>query len=115
MSKRNRIGSRRHKANIEQHDGTIDVYGNPTFTVAGDWDIVIPNWPCEVTTTGANEVSQDGVTITTHIIWGSYVGGSQITPNMRLNVDGTTYDVIAAYDPDGDRREIKIESRRRVT
>lgn len=118
MTKRGKIGNRRYRADIEQHDGTeTDDHGNPTYTTNGDWDTLVEGWPCEILTVSGDESTSGGqaTASTTHVLYGSFSGGSQIEPDMRLNVDGVFYNVIAAYDPDGDRREIKVEAKRDIT
>ena len=114
MTRRERIGSRRYRATATQHDGTQDAAGNPTYTTAGDWDTVVTAWPCEIlTTTGSEMIRGRQVTAgTTHVMFGDYHYGSTITPDMRVTVGGVVYDVVAAYDPDGDRRELRVEAKR---
>lgn len=108
-----KTGSRRYKANIEKHNGTVDAHGQPS-TASTAWDAVVSGWPCEVRTTSANEDSTGGGTIMGYEIYGSYISESTINPNMRMIIDGTTYEVVAAYDPDGRRRTLKIEAKREV-
>jgi len=112
--KRHKVGKRRHRATVEKHNGNRDEHGQPTYRTAGDWDTVVASWPCEILTTGGAEVNtgRTAAQYTTHVFHGSHSGGSSIDPDMRLNVDGVYYSVIAAYDPDGDRREWWVDARR---
>ena len=117
MSRRNKIGQRRYRATLERHDATeTSDHGNPTYSEIQDWDIVLTGWPCEITTTGGEENTNGGTIsgITTHVLYGAFAGGNLIEPKMRLEVDGVYYSVVAAYDPDGMRREIKVEARREI-
>ena len=116
--RRDRIGARRHRATVTQHNGaTTDEHGHPTYTTPGDWDTVVSGWPCELLTTGGTETSTGRQTsaYTTHVFHGAYSGGSSIEPDMKLTVDGVEYAVTAVYDPTGDRREIKVEATREIT
>ena len=117
MSKRReRTGSRRYRADVQQHDATVDGHGSPTFTTAGDWDTVVTGWPCEIlTTTGGETIRGRQVSATTtHVLYGQFAGGSSITPEMRLVVNGVNYSVVSAYDPDGMRRKIRVEAKRQI-
>ena len=108
-----KTGKRRYRANIEQHNGSVDAHGQP-LTADSAWDAVVSDWPCEVLTKSAAEDSTGGGTIMAYEIWGSYITESTIQPNMRMLIDGTTYEVVAAYDPDGRRRNLKVEAKREV-
>lgn len=113
MPKRFRAGSRRHQADFEQHDGTIGTHGNPTYKTSGDWDTIVSAWPCELLTTkGGESLRGRQVTAdTTHVLFGEYQGATSVTTDMRAVIDGTTYDVVSVYDPDGDGREMRVELR----
>ena len=52
---------------------------------------------------------------TTHVLFGEYFGADNVTAEMRAVVGGITYSIVAAYDPDGDSREMRIEARREVS
>ena len=108
-----KTGKRRYRANIEKHNGTVDIHGQPVTTAAA-WDTVVSSWPCEVLTISANEDSTGGGTIMGYEIHGSYISGAPVAPNMRMIIDGETYDVVAAYDPEGRRRNLKIEAKREL-
>ena len=115
--KRGRIGRRRNRATVTQHPGTeVDEHGQPTYTEPGDYDTIVSNWPVEIITTGGSEVLQGRqiTAATTHVIFGGFEGGSSITSDMKITIDGAEYDVIAAYDPDGDRKEIRVEAKRNL-
>ena len=110
---RQRIGARRHFATAYQHDGTADAHNMPTYSVADDWDPVVTGWPCELITAGGGEVVRGRQTTaqTTHVFFGEPSGGKLIGPEMRLVVDGVTYAITAAFDPDGDQREWRVEAK----
>ena len=108
-----KTGKRRYRANVEKHNGSVDAHGQPLTTDAA-WDTVIANWPCEVVTTNASEDSTGGGTIMAYEIHGTYITESTVAPNMRMIIDGNTYDVVAAYDPDGRKRHLKVEAKREL-
>lgn len=115
---RQRIGNRRHAARIEKHDGTQESdHGHPSYTTPGDWDTVVESWPCEVLTTSGGELirGRQVQAETTHVLFGEYFGADNVTAEMRAVVGGITYSIVAAYDPDGDSREMRIEARREVS
>lgn len=116
---RNRDGNRRHIATFQQHDGTVDSHGHPTLGTSADWDDFISGWPCELLTgSGGERLRGRQVTAeTTHVLFGEYFGAEGVTAKMRVLIDdptGTsvTYQVVSAYDPDGDGREMRVELRR---
>lgn len=106
-------GKRRYRADIQQHNGTVDAHGQPQTGTAA-WTTLVSDWPCEVLTVNAAEDSSGGGTIMSYVIHGSYITETVVAPNMRMIIDGYTYDVIAAYDPDGRRRGLKVEAKREV-
>mgnify|MGYP000743035200 CR=1 FL=1 len=110
---RNRAGQRRHRLDAKQHDGTLDGHGDPTYTVPGDWDTVVTGWPCEMLTVSAGErVRGRQVTDqTTVVFFGEFQGGSTITPDMRVEVNSVTYEVVTAFDPENTRREYRVEAK----
>ena len=116
MSRRERIGSRQHRATVSQHDGTQDSHGTPTYETSGDWDAVVTDWPCEVVAVRGGETlrGRQVAAETTHVLFGEYHGGSSITPEMRAVISGTTYHVVSALDMDGDSRELRVEVRREL-
>lgn len=109
-------GKRRHRLTASKHDGTLDDHGQPTYAVPGDWDTVVENWPCEVVVTTGNEKIRGRQTTaeTTHVFFGEYHGGKQITPLMKAEVSDKTYYVIAAFDADGESREYRVEAKREL-
>ena len=108
-----KTGKRRYRADVEKHNGTVDAHGQPVTSNTA-WTAVISDWPCEVLTKSANEDSTGGGTIMNYEIFGSYVTEATVAPNMRMIIDGVTYEVVAAYDPDGRRRTLKVEAKREV-
>lgn len=116
MPRRGKIGNRRHRADIKQHNGKKDDHGHgaPSYTTPGDWDTVHAAWPCEILTTSGGE-SLRGKQVaaqTTHVFFGEYHGASSTTADMELEVDGVRYAVVWAGDWEGDRREMRVETRR---
>ena len=116
MTRRERIGSRRYRATVSQHDGTQDSHGTPTYGTSGDWDAVVTNWPCEVLAVRGGETvrGRQVAANTTHVLYGEYHGGASITPEMKCVINGTTYQIVSALDMDGQRREIRVELQREV-
>lgn len=115
MSKRRkRIGSRRYRATIQQHDGTVDTHGNPTYKTDADWDNFVCEWPCELLTVrgGENIRGRQVAEETTHVLFGEYFGAEGVTAKMRLVIDSVQYGIVSAFDPEGDRREMRIEAKR---
>lgn len=107
---------RRYRATITQHDGTQDGHGNPTYTTAGDWDTVVSGLPCELLTVSGGEVlrGKQVASQTTHVLFGEFQSAGTITTDMRVTVENVIYSIVAAYDMDGDRREMRIECKREV-
>lgn len=113
MAYRKRMGKRRHTAQVQEHNGTVDGTGNPTYGTPGDWDTVIAAWPCELlTTAGGETVRGKQVTAqTTHVLFGEYFGASGVSANMRIIVNGQTMSLVSAYDPNGDQSEMRVEAK----
>ena len=112
---RQRIGSRRHVATIQQHNGSADSAGHPTYDTDGDWNDVICDWPCErLNVSGGERVrGRQTTSQTSHVFIGEYYGAKDTdTTAMRLVHDDTIFAITAAYDPDGDSREFRIEAKR---
>ena len=114
MSKRKKIGYRNHVATFQQHDASQDSHGQPSYPTGGDWDTVVTDWPCElITTSGGESLRGRQVTeTTTHVFYGEYFGAEGVTADMRMIVGGDTYAINTAYDPNGDRRELRVEAKR---
>ena len=111
FGRRERIGSRRHRATIRQHNGNQDDHGRPTHEVDEDWDIIVDQWPVELITTGGEEIVR-GTRVaseSTHVLYGEYQAAKGITTDMEAVINSVTYDIIAAYDSDGDGREMRVE------
>lgn len=116
MTRRERIGSRRHRATFQQHDGTQDTHGNPTYPTTGDWDAVVTDWPCEmVAVNGGEQLRGRQVTSNaTHVLFGEYHGADTVTTDMRCVVDSVTYQIVSTLDMDGENRELRVELKRQV-
>ena len=111
FGKRGKVGNRRHRCTIKQHNGSQDIHGRPTVEVNEDYDIIVQDWPVEIITTGGREI-EVGTRLsaeTTHIMHGGYEGGKNITSDMTATIGSVTYDILAAYDSDGDGREMRVE------
>ena len=112
MTRRERCGARRYRADVKQHDGTVDLHGQPS-TLATAWTTVVAQWPCEVLTTAGGEIlrGKQVSAQTTHVFYGDFVGGDEVTPDMKVTVNGVDYHVLSALDMDGQRREIRVEAK----
>lgn len=110
---RQRIGSRRHFADFYRQDGTKDAHGIPDYSDDATWTRVIHAWPCElITASGGERVRGRQVTAaTTHVAIGEYYGAREADPDMRAEIGGRRFAIAAAYDPDGDNRETRVELR----
>ena len=115
---RGRAGNRRYRLTAQTHDTTQDAHGNPTYPTTGDWDTeaTVTNWPVEMLTVGAGEKirGRQVTSETTHVFLGEYYGGKDIDSKMRVYVGSdtsVTYDVVAAFDPDNQRREFRVEAK----
>lgn len=110
---RKRIGMRRWIANFYQHNGSVDSYGQRTYSVSSDWDLVLSKWPCELITTVGGEVIRGRMTNakTTHVTYGEFYGSGSVTPKMRCTIDGKDYGVTCVIDQDGLQMERRIELR----
>lgn len=112
---RRHTGKRRHVARVEKHDGPgmYDEHGTPTFTDDGDWQVVIPDWYCELKAVRGGEVirGRQVSDTTTHVMFGNYYPADKITPDMRVRIGNSIYNVVAAYDLDGDSREMRVETK----
>ena len=111
FGRRGKIGNRRHRCTIKQHDGTQDEHGRPTIEIDQNYNIIVADWPVEFVTTGGDEVEVGTrlSAMTTHIIYGGYEGGKNITSDMVATIGSVSYDILAAYDSDGERREMRVE------
>lgn len=115
-------GDMRHRCTFEQHDGTLDGAGQPTYTTAGDWDPIISDWPCKLqSTAGGERIRGRQVTAeTTHVLFGHFSFAQTATADMRAVVTSsttgvaTTYQVVSVLDMDGEGRELRVELRREV-
>lgn len=117
MRRRGKSGRWRHRATFQQHDGTQDSHGIPTYNTAGDWDAVLSDWPCQMKTTNGDERLRGGqvTSETTHVLYGDYASMSSITTDMRAVVTSSTtgttatYQIISVLDLDGEGRELRVE------
>ena len=112
------VGRWRHVATAQQHDLTLDTHGQPTYPTAGDWNTVVA-WPCSLETVRGGEIirGRQVAPQTTHLLTGEYYGGRIITPDMRVSIPDidnkpVIYQVIAAYDPDGEADRFIVELRK---
>lgn len=112
--KRGKIGNRVHVGVVKQHDGTQDASGQLTLNTSADWDIVVSQFVCELLTTSGSEFlrGQSVSSDTTHMLVGEYQNGKAITPKMQVTIEDVTYEVVSAYDPEGDYCEWWVECKR---
>lgn len=110
---RKRIGMRRWTATFYRHDGTIDSYGQPTYHVDADWDVLSLSWPCELITTVGSEVIRGRMVNekTTHVAFGEFYGADGVTVQDRCVINGVNYGIIAVIDADGMQTEKRLELR----
>lgn len=110
-------GKRRHRASVAQHNGNQDGHGNPTYSVAQDWnEDIITDYPVELLTVRGGEQLRGGQVTgeTTHVMYGEFWGGQEIAPDMRVTIEGVTYSVISSFDPEGTGREKRTDLKRQV-
>ena len=114
FGRRGRAGKRRHRASVIEHNGNQDDHGGYTFADPEDYQTIVTGYPVELITTGGDERVRGRQLIaeTTHVMYGEYHGGKSITSEMKVKIEGVTYEVIAAYDPQGDKREMRVEMKR---
>jgi head-tail adaptor len=111
-----KFGARRWRATVQQHDGTVDDHGQPTYSVDSDWDSVLTGLPVELLSTTGGETIRGRQTTaeSSHIGYCDYHAGSSVTAGMRLVIDSHRYNVVAVLDELGKRRELRLELRREI-
>lgn len=113
-----RRGRRRYSIEIQQHDGTANDHGHPSYEVTADWDSVIAGVPASRETVSGGETLR-GVQVTAETTdvfvcdW-STMNAYSVTPEMRLKCDGQVYGIITIRDANGLNREAIIEARREL-
>jgi len=111
--RRYRVGKRRDSAVFEKHNGNVDDYGMPTYTIDVDWDRVV-SWPCEFLSAKGGEflrgrqVSAEA----SHVLYGDFSAVRDVTQDMRIKVRGLTLGIIDVSDLFGDMREMVIDAKR---
>ena len=113
MSIRKRIGFRRHLATFYRHNGSVDAYGQPTYSDDSQWTVLSQGWPCELTTTVGGEVLRSRMVTekTTHVAFGEFYGTDDITVEDRCVIGGVKYGITNISDPDGINMEVRVELR----
>lgn len=113
MSIRRRIGYRRWTANFTRHNGSVDEYGQPTYSNPSDWATVSVGWPCELTTTIGAEVVRGRMVNekTTHVAFGEFSGLGDVGVKDRCTISGVDYGIVNISDPDGVSQEVRVELR----
>ena len=114
--------NRRHFATVKVHNGTLDGNGQPTYDITGDWISVVTDWPVEMKAVRGGEKlrGRQVAANTTHVIFGDFNGGNGILPEMHAVITNTvtgkieTHEIVAAMDPDGDGREMRVELKREI-
>lgn len=116
-NRRGNPGNRRSRAKIDRYNGTQDTeHGHYVYLDEDNWDTYIEAWPCEFLTTDGVYDTEDRYGAShesTHVLFGEYWGAQGVEPGDRVTVDGVTYTITAAFDPLGDKREMRIEARRK--
>ena len=117
MSKRNRVGYRRHSASFFEHNGTTDDLNQRTYDNDNDWLPVVVNWPVELVGVSGGEVlrGRQVSAESTHVLFGEAFGGAGIEPTNRCVIAGTTYGITSVIEPDGDNMELRVELKRGST
>lgn len=115
-AKRRRTGARTKVAAFQQHSGTVDDYGTPTYTNDDDWSTVVAAWPAEQVGVRGGEVirGRQVAAVTTDVLFGEYYGGSLIASDMRCVLNGVIYQVVSAVDTEGMNRELRVELKREL-
>ena len=110
---RKRIGFRRHVAAFHQHNGSLDAYGQPTYSDETQWTVLTQGWPCELTTTVGGEVLRGRMVNekTTHVAFGEFFGIGDVTVKDRCTINGVKYGITCISDPDGISMEVRVELR----
>lgn len=98
--------SRIHRIRIETPTTSRDTRGGVTKT----WAPFAVVWAAVRSLSGTEVIAaQQRVPESTHEMDTYYISG--VTPKMRVVFDGSTYDVLAAIDPDHRKRDLKIMAR----
>jgi SPP1 family predicted phage head-tail adaptor len=110
MTRRDRIGSRRHRATFSSYTEEQDYHGNPNYAAETFREDV----PVEMlSTSGGERIRGRQVTAeTTHVMYSDYYNLEGVTAQMQALVGGVLYHVVSVLDMDGDRREIRVELKR---
>jgi len=111
VSIRKRIGFRRHNATFYRHNGTVDDYGQKTYSDDNQWDVLSQGWPCELVTTVGGEVLRGRMVNekTTHVAFGEFFGVGSVGVKDRCVINGIKYGITCVSDPDGISMEVRVE------
>lgn len=103
-SKRHRaIGARRHRVLIEQPLDTPDPVGGVSTTfvpLANDW--------AAFEAVSGDEAAREDMAISAVLYRVTLAWRGDVTPAMRLLLDGRRYLILAAADPDGCRDQLAL-------
>ena len=100
----NPAGRRNTKILIEQRtEGSVNTVGDPVYT----WATFATEWAFILTQSGKEFMdARQQFAELSHLITIRYTAG--ITTDMRINVDGVYYKIIAAFDPMKRGIELKL-------
>lgn len=99
-----RAGRLRNAVTIQQNTPTRDAIGGETAV----WG-TLSDWWCELIPAKGGEQLR-GRTVhaqTNYLAIGRYVSG--VTSKMRVLFGARVFDILAAYDPDGRTRELRLD------
>ncbi len=115
MTKKNLYQRKRqHRVRFERHNGNVDAMGNPTYSVADDWNLLPQIWPCELLTASAGEVlrGRQVTAETSNVLIGEFFGAQGIEATDRVILsDGQRMAINGIMDQDGKQNEARIEAR----
>ena len=98
-----RAGSLTNKITIEHYSESIDSFGDSIKT----WSEFAPAWAEIITQSGKEfTTAREQHATLSAVIKIRYMAG--VTTAMRVNDSGVFYNILAAFDPNKQRRELRI-------
>jgi SPP1 family predicted phage head-tail adaptor len=109
-------GRRQYRVTFQTHNKVQDAHGNYDFKAGSSWSDEIVAYPCSFQTVRGGEVlrGRQVQPETTHVLHGEYHGGKNVTTDMRCIIDDIVYNVVSVFDPEGRRRQMRIELKRNI-
>lgn len=108
-------GLRIHLADIEQHNGTRNEAGLPTYEIDDDWTTVVEEWPCQIRTSAETEATRGRQTTSqsTHIFTGDSLAIERIgvDTTCRLVVNSRKFDIVGVFGISGIDLEAEIHAK----